>query len=72
MTVLVALMALCGANLALVWQVLKLTDKVYDMQEYMHVTAGRLMRELDSAHGSKEYRLRVYGMQKDGGDDGED
>lgn len=28
MTVLVALFALCGANLAMVWQVLRLTDRV--------------------------------------------
>lgn len=64
MTVLVALMALCGADLALIWQVSKLTDKVNDMQEDMRATARWIVR-------MEAYRVRVAG-RKDGGNDGED
>lgn len=49
MTVLVALMALCGANLALIWQMSTLTDKVHDMQVDMHATARWLAR-MESRH----------------------
>lgn len=65
MTVLIALMALCGANLAMIWQVSTLADRVHDVQEDMHATARWLAR-------MEACRLRVAGMQKDGGDDGED
>lgn len=60
MTVLVALFALCGANVALIWQVSTLADRVHDVQEDMHATARWLAR-------MEAYRLRVAGRQKDGG-----
>ena len=65
MTVLVALMALCGANVALIWQISTLADRVHDVQEDMHATARWLAR-------MEAYRLRVAGRQKDGDGDGED
>lgn len=64
-TVLVALMALCGANLAMIWQVLRLTDRVDDVQEDMHATARWLAR-------MEAYRLMVAGRKEDGGHDDED
>ena len=64
-TVLVALMALCGANLAMIWQVSTLADRVHDVQEDMHATARWLAR-------MEAYRLRVAGRQKDGEHDDED
>lgn len=64
-TVLVALMALCGANLAMIWQVLRLTDSVDEVQEDMHATARWLAR-------MEAYRLRVAGRRNEGGNDGED
>ena len=64
MAVLVALMALCGADLALIWQVSRLTDKVIDVQEDMHATARWIAR-------MEAYRVRVAG-RKDGGHDDED
>lgn len=63
--VLVALMALCGANLALIWQVSTLADRVHDVQEDMHATARWLAR-------MEAYRLRMAGRQKDGEHDDED
>ena len=65
MTVFVALMALCGANVALIWQVSTLADRVHDVQEDMHATARWLAR-------MEAYRLRVAGRQKDGDGDGEE
>ncbi len=65
MTVLVALFALCGANIALIWQVSTLTDRVHDVQEDMHATARWLAR-------IEAYRLRVAGRKEDGGHDDED
>lgn len=65
MTVLVALFALCGANLAMIWQISTLADRVHDVQEDMHATARWLAR-------MEAYRLRVAGRQKDGGNDDED
>ena len=65
MTVLVALMALCGANVALIWQVSTLADRVHEVQEDMHATARWLAR-------MEAYRLRVAGRQKDGDSDGEE
>lgn len=62
-TVLVALFALCGANVALIWQVLRLTDRVDEVQEDMHATARWLAR-------MEAYRLRASGRQKDGDADG--
>ena len=64
MTVLVALMALCGADLALIWRVSRLTDKVIDVQEDMHATARWIAR-------MEAYRVRVAG-RKDGGHGDED
>lgn len=61
----VALMALCGANLAMIWQISTLADRVHDVQEDMHATARWLAR-------MEAYRLRVAGRQKDGGNDDED
>lgn len=37
--VLVALMALCGANLAMIWQLLRLADSVHDVQDEAHAVA---------------------------------
>lgn len=65
MTVLVALFALCGANVALIWQVSTLADRVHDVQEDMHATARWIAR-------MEAYRLRVAGRQKDGDSDGEE
>ena len=61
----VALMALCGANLAMIWQISTLADRVHDVQEDMHATARWLAR-------MEAYRLRVAGRQKDGAGDGEE
>ena len=61
----VALMALCGANLAMIWQISTLADRVHDVQEDMHATARWLAR-------MEAYRLRVAGRQKDGDGDGEE
>ena len=65
MTVLVALFALCGANVALIWQISTLADRVHDVQEDMHATARWIAR-------MEAYRLRVAGRQEDGGNDDED
>lgn len=65
MTVLVALVALCGANVALIWQVSTLADRVHDVQEDMHATARWIAR-------MEAYRLRVAGRKEDGGHDDED
>ena len=62
---LIALMALCGANLAMIWQISTLADRVHDVQEDMHATARWLAR-------MEAYRLRVAGRQKDGDSDGEE
>ena len=64
-TVFVALMALCGVNLAMIWQISTLADRVHDVQEDMHATAKWLAR-------MEAYRLRVAGRQKDGEHDDED
>lgn len=61
----VALMALCGANLAMIWQISTLADRVHDVQEDMHATARWLAR-------MEAYRLRVAGRKEDGGHDDED
>lgn len=65
MTVLVALVALCGVNMMLIWQVATLIDRVDEVQEDMHATARWLAR-------MEAYRLRVAGRQKDGSNDDED
>ena len=62
---LIALMALCGANLAMIWQISTLADRVHDVQEDMHATARWLAR-------MEAYRLRVAGRQNDGDGDGEE
>ncbi len=62
---LIALMALCGANLAMIWQISTLADRVHDVQEDMHATARWLAR-------MEAYRLRVAGRKEDGGHDDED
>ena len=63
---LIALMALCGANLALIWQVSMLADRVHDVQEDMRATARWIAR-------MEAYRLRVAGRQSEKeDDDGED
>ena len=61
----VALMALCGANLAMIWQISTLADRVHDVQEDMHATARWIAR-------MEAYRLRVAGRKEDGGHDDED
>ena len=65
MTVLVALFALCVANVALIWQVSTLADRVHEVQEDMHATARWLAR-------MEAYRLRVAGRHEDGDGDGEE
>ena len=65
MTVLVALFALCVVNMALIWQVATLIDRVDEVQEDMHATARWLAR-------MEAYKLRVAGRQKDGDSDGEE
>lgn len=62
---LIALMALCGANLAMIWQISTLADRVHDVQEDMHATARWLAR-------IEAHRLRVAGRKEDGGHDDED
>lgn len=62
---LVALMALCGANLAMIWQISTLADRVHDVQEDMHATARWIAR-------MEAYRLRVAGRKEDGGHGNED
>lgn len=62
---LIALMALCVANLAMIWQISTLADRVHDVQEDMHATARWLAR-------MEACRLRVAGRHKDGGNDDED
>ena len=65
MTVLVALMALCGADLALIWQIATLIVMVDDVQEDMHATARWIAR-------MEAYRVRVAGRQSEKEDDDED
>ena len=60
MTVLVALMALCGANLVLIWQVATLIDRVDGVQKDMHATARRLAR------------MEARRMREEGDSDGEE
>lgn len=62
---LIALMALCGANLAMIWQISTLADRVHEVQEDMHATARWLAR-------MEAHRLRVAERQKDGDSDGEE
>lgn len=62
---LIAIMALCGANLAMIWQISTLADRVHEVQEDMHATARWLAR-------MEAYRLRVAGRRKDGDSDGEE
>lgn len=62
---LIAIMALCGANLAMIWQISTLADRVHEVQEDMHATARWLAR-------MEAYRLRVAERQKDGDSDGEE
>lgn len=59
-TVFVALMALCGANLAMIWQISTLAGRVHDVQEDMHATARWLIH--------REARR----MQKNGDGDGDE
>lgn len=64
MTMAVALVALCGAlcgaDLALIWQVLRLTDRVDDLDADMHATVMWLIH--------REARR----MREDGDGDGEE
>jgi hypothetical protein len=39
MTVLVELMALCGANLAMIWQMSTLADEMHDLDDDMRAVA---------------------------------
>lgn len=59
-TVAVALMALCGANVALIWQVSTLADEVHDLDDDMRATLMWFMH--------REARR----MQEDGDGDGEE
>lgn len=61
----VALMALCGANLAMIWQISTLAYRVHEVQEDMHATARWIAR-------MEAYRLRVAGRKEDGGHGNED
>lgn len=58
--VLVALMALCGADLALIWQELTMASEVHDLDEDMRATLMWFIR--------REARR----MREDGDSDGED
>lgn len=62
---LIALVALCGANLAMIWQISTLADRVHEVQEDMHATARWLAR-------MEAYRLHVARMKEDGNADGKD
>lgn len=59
----VVLSALCGVELALIWQVSTLADKVHDLDEDMRATAKWY------AH-MEANRFWMTGWQEDGGDDG--
>ena len=60
----VALVALCVATMALIWQVSRLTERVDDLQECMYAVARWLTRmEADRLSADR---------QKDGGHDDED
>lgn len=41
---LIALMALCGANFVMIWQISTLADRVHEVHEDMHAAARRLAR----------------------------
>lgn len=43
---LIALIALCGANLAMIWQISTLTDRVRDARHELHGIETVLMRML--------------------------
>ena len=58
MTILVALIALCVANMMLIWQVTTLIGKVDEMHANMHATA-RLLERMEAA------RVRLSGRQKE-------
>lgn len=60
MTVLVALVALCAANMVLIWQIATLSDSVNEVREDMHATARRLAR------------MQAQDGRKDGDGDDED
>lgn len=64
-TMTMALMALCGADLALIWQVSKLADRVHGLNEDMHSTMEWLAR-------MEAHRLHVARMKEDGGNDDEE
>lgn len=64
-TVLVALLALCGVTMVLIWQVATLIDRVDEVREDVHATARWLAR-------IEAYRPRAAGRQEDGGDNDED
>lgn len=60
---LIALMALCGANLAMIWQVSTLTDKVDGLDEDMRA-AAKWFAHMETT------RFRIAGRQEDGDGDG--
>lgn len=60
-TVLVAIMALCGADLALIWNELTMASKVHDLDEDMRATLmwfirreARRMREYGDSDGEED------------------
>lgn len=65
MTVLVALVALCVANMVLIWLVATLSDSVDEVRKDMHATARWLAR-------TEACGLRAAGRQKDGDGDGKE
>lgn len=63
MTVLVALVALCAANMVLIWQVATLSNSVNEVREEMHATARRLARMEGSAGGRRVIAQRQGGRK---------
>lgn len=65
-TAFVALVALCGANVALIWQVSTLADRVDDLDDDMRATA----RWLAHMETSRFWIAGRHEEQEDGSDDG--
>lgn len=63
---LIALMALCGVNLALIWQVSTLADRVDDLDDDMRATA----RWLAHMETSRFWIAERHEEQENGSDDG--
>lgn len=53
-TVFIALMALCGANVALIWQVSTLADRVRDLDEDIFADRIRRLAQKEDGDGDGE------------------